>query len=100
MTDHWALVNNENICVAVNIASAEWIESWSDPSGELRYVPTEEGTGYAGVGFTLDEPTGWFIPPADLFPEDWVFDRDPDVWAWVDPNPPEVDPDTPATPEQ
>jgi hypothetical protein len=86
----WALVGADNVCISVQMATAEWIAEHGDPGGGLRYIATAYGTGYAGIGYTFDKPTGWFIPPASDFPEGWVFDRDPDVWSWVDPNAPDT----------
>lgn len=90
----WALVGTDNIVLTVQIASLEWIDANPEPPNVWR--DAAEGTlGYAGVGFTYDEETGWYIPPEPTGEGDWYFDRDPEVWRWIDRDAPP--PDTPGS---
>ena len=89
----WALVDQDGIVLSVQIASQEWIDANPAQAPESWHEsPGVDSPGYAGIGFTWDEPTGWFISPSPG-PE-YVFDRE--LWRWVDPNAPEPQPgDTP-----
>lgn len=85
MTGPWAKCEN-NIAVSVEIASDEWIKQWRIDNPDTPYVwyPTDPTTkGYASVGYSYDADTGWFVPPEPDEPGAWVFDRDPEVWAWI-----------------
>lgn len=84
MAQHWAKVNGDNIVVNIECASPEWIAEWrvNNPDSPYRYIETSlDDMGHAGVDFTYDEPTGWFIPPVPDLPGEWVFNRD--TWMWV-----------------
>lgn len=91
-TSPWALIDESRVVLSVQIASREWIDANpADPPQAWRESPGIDSPGYAGIGFTWDEPTGWFIP---LSPgPEYIFDRE--RWEWVDPNPPDPPEDTP-----
>ena len=81
----WALVSAENIVITVQMASEEWINANpAAPPTAWRMSPDPSSPGYAGIGFTWDEETGWFIPPSPG--EGWRFDRE--TWHWVLDTPP------------
>jgi hypothetical protein len=84
----WALVDGGNACVMVQVATDEWISENPSDDPNLRYVLSPDGPGRASPGYLLDESVGLFAAPKEWFPDDWYFDDDPNVWSWVDPNPP------------
>lgn len=89
----WAKVGPDNIVKNVELATADWVNTWQseNPGSEDKYILTEEGTiRQASVGWTYDPDNGNFYPPK---PEgdDWVWsDED---WNWVRPVPPMPDGD-------
>jgi hypothetical protein len=85
----WAKLDSTNVVANIESATSEWITQYSvdHPDGEYRYVTAhaELTNKSAGIGFSYDEETTWFIP---LQPgPEWYFDRE--LWEWVDPNAPE-----------
>lgn len=83
----WAVVDNNDICVTVQVASQEWVDQWviDNPDADVRYMVAcpPDGIGRANPGYRLDKETGRFIPP-DPGIEGVVFDRE--AWDWVSPS--------------
>lgn len=77
----WAKIDNNGICISVEIATREWVDEWTvSNTGTDRYVATDpQDKGYAGIGYSFDEETGRFIP-TNPFGDEAYFDREP--WEW------------------
>ena len=91
------MIDDNNAVSNIVAADEDWInEHRSELPTGWRYVDahTELENRGAGMGFTYDEETTWFIPICNE--PDWYFDRD--LWMWIDPNPPEPD-EEPGEPE-
>lgn len=87
MNKTWAVTNQDNLVLRVEVASDEWVDTWrsNNQDSELRYLPTDvESRDYAGIGWTWDATIQRFIPPMPGDPGDWVYD--PELWGWVDIN--------------
>lgn len=84
----WALVDAENVCVTVQVATAEWVAGNPSDDPNMRYVQSPEGPGRASPGYLFTASVGLFAAPKEWFPGEWYFDDDPNVWTWIDPNPP------------
>jgi hypothetical protein len=93
--NNYAKINDGNIVVNIEVASQDWIDAWTadHPDSNERYVTAHSDLANkaAGLGYTFDTDTTWFIPPQPG--PDWYFDRD--AWEWIDPNPPEPEPEQP-----
>lgn len=97
---NWAKISSDNIVINIESADQEWIDNYNAGRSpeDPRYVDahTDEINKGAGIGFTFDVPTTWFIPiPPD--DPDCYFDRE--LWEWVNPNLPEPDTDGEPAPE-
>lgn len=80
----WAIVDEDNIVLSVQIATHDWIEQNPlEAPLTWRISPGTDSPGYAGIGFTWDEPTGWYIPPSPS--PDAHFDREHWCWVWDTP---------------
>lgn len=89
MITYWAVIDPDTFIVN-NVCVAEG-DDWQDEMerrnpGELivQCNFTDNWKTEAGVGYTYDPPTTWFIPPKPVIEDDRIyFDRE--KWEWYVP---------------